>query len=84
MRPTDFRSPTWAIPITTVQKMIGAISILISLMNASATGLRSAPNAGHSQPTAMPATMATSNWANSEVYHRDLIGRVSGSVIDHM
>ncbi|SKW69725.1 Uncharacterised protein [Mycobacteroides abscessus subsp. abscessus] len=38
MRPTDLRSPTWAIPSTTVQKMIGAISILISLMKPSASG----------------------------------------------
>src|SRR3954453_12815022 len=81
MRPTDLRSPTWAIPMTTVQKMIGAISILISLMKASATGLRSAPNAGHSHPTRMPATMATSSWVNSDVYHRDFGGESTAPVV---
>ena len=33
--PTFFMSPTPAIPVTTVQKMTGAISILMSLMNPS-------------------------------------------------
>ncbi len=81
MRPTDLRSPTCAIPITTVQKMIGAISILISLMKASATGLRSAPNEGQSQPTRMPATMATRSWVNSDVYHRERGGGASTVVV---
>src|SRR5947209_1592304 len=30
MRPTDLRSPTWAMPITTVQKMIGGIGFAIA------------------------------------------------------
>ena len=72
-------------PTTTVQKMIGAISILMSLMKASAIGLRSAPIAGHNQPTRMPATMATTSWVNSEVYQRDLGGAssVGSCVIDN-
>jgi hypothetical protein len=67
-------------PTTTVQKMIGAISILISLMKPSARGLRSAPNPGHSHPTAMPATIATRSWTNSEEYHRLREASVSAGI----
>jgi hypothetical protein len=35
-----------AMPVTTVVKMIGAISILISLMNPSPSGFIAAPQAG--------------------------------------
>src|ERR1700712_1082581 len=67
-------------PMTTVQKMMGAISILMSLMKASATGLRSAPTPGHSHPSRMPATMAITSWVNSDVYHRFLGGASSPAV----
>ena len=47
-------------PDTTVQKMIGAITILISLMKPSPSALIQSlvANAGHSQPTSAPSTMA--------------------------
>ena len=45
-RPTFFMSSMLAMPCTTVQKMIGAISILISLMNASPSGFICAPMSG--------------------------------------
>ncbi|SHT91780.1 Uncharacterised protein [Mycobacteroides abscessus subsp. abscessus] len=62
-------------PSTTVQKMIGAISILISLMKPSAKGRRSAPRPGHSQPMTTPATIATRSWTNSERYQGGLFAR---------
>ena len=54
-------------PSTTVQKMIGAINILISLMKPSASGFRFDAKSGHIQPTRIPPTMATMSWKNSEV-----------------
>ena len=56
-------------PSTTVQKMIGAINILISLMKPSASGLRAEPKSGQTAPTTMPATIATSNQVNIDRYH---------------
>ncbi len=44
--PTFFMSSMPAMPITTVQKMMGAIIILISLMKPSPSGFISAPSAG--------------------------------------
>ncbi|MDB6168094.1 MAG: hypothetical protein JWM88_958, partial [Verrucomicrobia bacterium] len=41
-----------------VQKMIGLISIVTSLMNASARGLSDAPNAGQRWPQAAPMATA--------------------------
>ena len=67
IRPTALRSPTWAIPSTTVQKMMGAINILISLMKPSANGFRFDANSGNIQPTRMPPTMPTSSWKKSDV-----------------
>ena len=46
MRPTSFMSPIFAMPTTTVPKMIGAIIIRISLMNASPSGFIAAPAPG--------------------------------------
>ena len=45
-RPTFFMSSMLAMPCTTVQKMIGAISILISLMKASPSGFIDSPMLG--------------------------------------
>ena len=49
-------------PDTTVQKMIGAITILINLMKPSPSALIQSLVArpGHSQPTTAPSTMAIS------------------------
>ena len=58
--PTAFMSPTPATPATTVQKMIGAITILTSLMKPSPSGFIAAPACGWKYPSATPATVATS------------------------
>jgi hypothetical protein len=60
MRPTFLASWMWAMPETTVQKMIGAITILISLMKPSPSALIQSlvATSGHSQPTMTPSTMA--------------------------
>jgi len=57
-RPTFFMSLMLAIPCTTVQKMIGAISILIILMNASPNGFICSPSPGLKWPSATPAAIA--------------------------
>ena len=51
-----------AMPETTVQKMIGAITILISLMKPSPSALIQSlvARSGHSQPTTTPSTIAIS------------------------
>ena len=45
-RPTFFMLPAPAMPSTTVQKMIGAISILTSAMNPSPSGFSATPVSG--------------------------------------
>ena len=51
-------------PETTVQKMIGAITILISLMKPSPSALIQSlvARSGDSQPTKMPIRMAINTW----------------------
>ena len=48
-----------AMPATTVQKMIGAMIILISLMKPSPSGCSAMPHCGFSQPMKMPSAIAT-------------------------
>jgi len=50
--------PILAMPTTTVPKMIGASSILMSLMKPSATGCRWTPMSGQNWPMSPPMTMA--------------------------
>ena len=61
-RPTFLASWMWEMPDTTVQKMIGAITILISLMKPSPSALIHSLVAsfGSNQPTSTPSTMAIS------------------------
>ncbi len=59
-RPSRRRSPTFAIPVTTVKKTIGATSIRISFRKPSPNGFIAAPNCGKKYPTAAPATIPTS------------------------
>jgi hypothetical protein len=49
-------------PWTMVQKMIGAISILISAMKASPSHLSDLPHSGAYQPSSTPSTMAIRTW----------------------
>jgi len=58
--PTVFTPAAPAMPATTVQKMIGAMIIRTSLMNASPSGFIATPAAGQKWPTITPATVATS------------------------
>ena len=50
-------------PSTTVQKMIGPIIILMSLMKPSPSGFSASPVAGNAKPMTAPITTATSTWA---------------------
>jgi len=61
MRPTSLTLPILAMPTTTVPKMIGASSILISLMKPSAKGCSLAPMSGRKKPIAPPMTMPISS-----------------------
>ena len=62
MRPTSFISPMCAMPTTIVVKMIGAMSIRISLMNPSPSGRIAAPLSGQKMPTMTPSAMPTRTW----------------------
>ena len=55
-----------AIPVTTVQKMIGAISSLISLMKPSPSGLSCCAKCGQKIPSTMPSAMAISTCTYKE------------------
>jgi hypothetical protein len=59
-RPTRAVLPICAMPVTTVQKMSGAINTRIALMNASPRGCMAVPARGFHQPSAAPMTMAIS------------------------
>src|SRR5262249_502489 len=58
-----------AMPLTTVQKMIGAISIRIALMKASPNGCIWAPRSGLTAPTTMPKAIAITTWTHSSCHH---------------
>ena len=60
--PTFFMSSMPAMPITTVQKMIGAMIILISLMKPSPRGLSDSPTEGAKCPITTPMAMAVMTW----------------------
>ena len=51
IRPTSFIAPMCAMPTTTVEKMIGAISIFTSLMKPSPSGRMAAPCSGATNPS---------------------------------
>ena len=58
-RPTLCMLSIEAMPTTTVQKMTGAMTILIRFTNEVPTGSRATPTSGARWPTAMPAVMPT-------------------------
>jgi hypothetical protein len=64
--PTCLTFSTPAMPITTVQKITGAMSILMSLMKPSPSGCILTANAGQNAPKAMPNPIATRTWKYSE------------------
>ena len=66
MRPTFLRSSAPAMPSTTVQKMTGAMIILMSLMKPSPKGFMAAAVAGAKTPSRTPAVMATRTWKYRE------------------
>ena len=67
MRPTCFMSPIFAMPTTTVPKMIGAIIIRISLMKASPSGFIASPVCGQKCPSTTPMMMAVMTWKYSDL-----------------
>ena len=56
-----------AMPTTTVQKMIGAMIILISLMKPSPMGFIAEPSSGLKWPSSTPMTMAVMTWKYSDL-----------------
>jgi len=56
------RSPIEEIPCTTVQKITGAIIILISAMKPSPSGFRLLPRSGKKLPIRMPNAIAIRTW----------------------
>jgi hypothetical protein len=61
-RPTFLRSRIEPIPCTTVQKITGAIIILISEMKPSPSGLNATPISGKKWPIKMPTAIASRTW----------------------
>ena len=57
--PTRLMSATEAMPLMMVRKTIGPISIRIAATNVVPSGSRPVAKSGASQPTRMPATIAT-------------------------
>ncbi len=49
-------------PVTTVQKITGAISILMSLMKPSPRGCIFAPTSGYRVPSSTPNAIASNTW----------------------
>ncbi len=59
-----------AMPTTTVQKMIGAMIILISLMKPSPSGFIAAPVSGQKCPSSTPMTIAVITWKYRRLVER--------------
>src|ERR1700730_2495574 len=80
-RPTLLASWMWAMPETTVQKMMGAIIILISFTKPSPSALIHSflAKSGNSQPTSPPSTMAMSTWIYSILYQG--LGGAAGTAV---
>jgi hypothetical protein len=57
-----FKSPIPANPTTTVEKMIGAISIFTRLTNASPSGRSFTPHSGCRKPSKPPTAMPIRTW----------------------
>ena len=62
MRPIFLRSLIDAMPWTTVQKITGAIIILISAMKPSPSGFIGIAMFGKKWPSRMPSAIAISTW----------------------
>ena len=60
VRPTAFMLSMPAMPVTTVQKITGAMIILISLTKPSPRGFISAPRSGEKWPSRIPSVIAVS------------------------
>src|SRR3954470_23983659 len=72
-RPRSLRLSILAMPRTTEAKMIGAKSILMSLMKPSPSGFNSLPKWGAKAPTAIPAATAIKTWTENEPKSRLLM-----------
>ena len=80
MRPTSLMLPIFAMPSTTVAKMMGASSILISLIKPSARGWSVTAMFGANRPTKRPTKMPMRTWTYSFPIHGRSIA-VSSRVI---
>src|SRR5215217_2054662 len=83
--PTFFMSSMPAMPTTTVQKMIGAISILISLMKPSPSGFISVPMAGqnggdHLRIERAVERLARRRFRGGRRHGMDLLGGKAGTL----
>ena len=67
-RPTFFRSPIEAMPCTMVQKITGAIIILIKLMKASPSHFIDFAVSGATYPSSTPSAMAIRTWIYRTLY----------------
>src|SRR4051812_17435643 len=83
IRPTFLASWICEMPDTTVQKMIGAITILISLMKPSPSALTQSLVArpGSSQPNSAPITIAISTWTYKTLYQGVAARRAVGVAV---
>ena len=72
--------PSDAMPTTTVTKMTGPVTVLISWMNASASHSVSLAMLGATRPSTMPAAIATSTQNQSWVHSRRLRRSCAGGV----
>jgi hypothetical protein len=68
--PIAFMFSMPAMPVTTVQKMIGAIIILMSLMKPSPSGLNCVAVSGKKCPSSTPIAMAIRTWTYRDLYQR--------------
>lgn len=69
-RPSRFRSFIDAIPCTTVQNTIGAITIFTNFTNPSPSGFSFSPTPGMKCPSVIPTATAISTCTYSNRYHR--------------
>ncbi len=66
IRPTCLMSPVWAMPITSVEKINGAMIDLIRLRNSCDSGRTAIPQLGASQPSRMPRPRPMKIWTVTE------------------
>src|SRR5262245_21759852 len=69
-------SPMLAMPTTTVENTIGAMSIRIALMKASPSGCRRSPVCGAKCPSSTPPIIPATTWTHSCAYQRRPVAEI--------